>query len=778
MSKRNGRIQFYWSRKDDEEIHYLIEHYVTPKSLIWDPFMGSGTTFFSINNYPCKFVGTEINEMPYESTIFNLNKATRADIDNAKSLLSQITKKYAGFYSYALNKSTVLLEKVVFEDSNFDHVKEIKVSSENGKAILIKGLNIPLDLADQIKERYRKYSEVINTIDIPNLEENSRIAIKGNMRISDIFSPINFFILYNTKEDFVNNYILRNLLSSILHILRLTDLKSQSQFPYWIPKTNLVDRNIFIQLNKQFAMYEQYQKELSSKKLSMDFKNLDKSDAYLINMPIQKVTDMIPDKSIDFVITDPPYYDQIAYSEYLKIWEYFLNYKSDLDDEIVVSNNKLHDKTKENYLKSMKESFEIISKKLKDDGKIFMYFKDSNIEKMEKIKEIINNVGMCYTETIHLPGKIYTYKQNTTQKTSITGNNILSFSKMTEGKKNTPNKRIITEDMSFLKQIIKGYLLEHEASTISEILNLVTDIQNVCEISQPFANSNGIAKWLDSFTTYDSISRKYSLGEQDSLVNNLVLGNSLEILKKIPDKSIDACITDPPYNIEGSRNKEIGWYKSNPLWKEEKGFNKISEKWDKFTSSSYEDFTYNWLREIRRIVKENGNVAIFGSYHNIFKIGYILEQLDFRIINSIVWYKRNAFPNITQRMFCESTEYIIWAVNNNSKKAKNWTFDYQKMKELNNGKQMRNMWDITSTPISEKKQGKHPSQKPLQVLDRLILAFTNENEIIVDPFLGSGTTALSALNNKRRYLGIDSNLDYLITANNRIENRELKLNLN
>ena len=186
----------------------------------------------------------------------------------------------------------------------------------------------------------------------------------------------------------------------------------------------------------------------------------------------------------------------------------------------------------------------------------------------------------------------------------------------------------------------------------------------------------------------------------------------MELMKSIPSGSIDHCITDPPYNISGYDDKrKIGWLESNPLWTETKSFKKIDEKWDKFGDVSYTSFTKEWISEIKRIIKPNGNILIFGSYHNIYTVGVILEDLDLKINNSIIWYKRNAFPNITGRMLCESTEQIVWAVNGSKKKAKNWTFNNKELRNLTlNGKQMRNMWDIPMTPNSEKSHGKHPSQ--------------------------------------------------------------------
>jgi site-specific DNA-methyltransferase (adenine-specific) len=250
----------------------------------------------------------------------------------------------------------------------------------------------------------------------------------------------------------------------------------------------------------------------------------------------------------------------------------------------------------------------------------------------------------------------------------------------------------------------------------------------------------------------------------------LLLGDSLKILPCLNEK-FDACITDPPYNISGyDHKKEIGWLKSNDFWKEEKKFNKMDEKWDGFTNKDYEKFIETWLKLICKVVKKNGNIVIFGTYHNIYKIGYLLEKLNKRIVNSIVWYKRNAFPNITQRMFCESTEYMIWAVNNDPSEAKKWTFNYDVLKKINEGKQMRNVWDVTLTPQREKKLGKHPTQKPIKIIERLVLGLTNKEDYILDPFMGSGTLPLVCMLNNRKSLGIDNNENYFNLAVKRLQN--------
>jgi site-specific DNA-methyltransferase (adenine-specific) len=283
---------------------------------------------------------------------------------------------------------------------------------------------------------------------------------------------------------------------------------------------------------------------------------------------------------------------------------------------------------------------------------------------------------------------------------------------------------------------------------------------------------------------------------------SLYLDDSLKLMKTIETHSIDACITDPPYNISGyNGKKEIGWLNSNKYWKENKNFEKIDETWDVFKENSYNVFTKAWLDEIHRIVKPNGNIIIFGSYHNIYSIGAILEQMNLKIVNSIVWFKRNAFPNITQRMFCESTEHMIWAVNNKASKAKNWTFNYKIGKELNKKKickkcvkvyeaeftfcpscgvklnqekfvQLRNMWDIPLTNGKEKIDGKHPAQKPLAVIKRLVLTLTKENDLIIDPFMGIGTIPLASYLLHRRAIGIERESKYCSISKKRFENEK------
>jgi site-specific DNA-methyltransferase (adenine-specific) len=487
-------------------------------------------------------------------------------------------------------------------------------------------------------------------------------------------------------------------------------------------------------------------------------------------------------------LTDPPYFDQVAYSEYAKIWEFFCGYKANFEDEIIVSQREIYQSDEKTYLENLQKGFQVIFNKMKPKAQLLIYFKDSRPEKMFAFLEILDKIGFSFLGQEYLDTAKFTYKQNTTTKTTLTGESILKLQKIEkvvcedinngkEEKTYKVSENLIDLELSEVENLIthftKTYLFTHQEATLNEILSsgLIKLLYDKKALSL-LKKAKYFTTIFEKFCNYNEENRKYSL-KNIEVKNQLFLGDCLEILKAIPTHSIDCVITDPPYNISGyDHKKQIGWLKSNDFWKKQKAFKKIDETWDKFSDDDYESFTIEWLSEIKRIVKPNGNIAIFGSYHNIYKIGYLIEKLDLKTINSIIWYKRNAFPNVTQRMFCESTEQIIWCVNGSKKNAKNWTFNYQTMRELNGGVQMRNLFDVPLTKQSEREFGKHPSQKPLEVLNNLVLALTNESDTILDCFLGSGTTAVSALQHKRNFVGIEQNYEYLQIAEKRLENIE------
>ena len=230
----------------------------------------------------------------------------------------------------------------------------------------------------------------------------------------------------------------------------------------------------------------------------------------------------------------------------------------------------------------------------------------------------------------------------------------------------------------------------------------------------------------------------------------LIQGDSLSILKKIEQKSVDMIFADPPYFLSGdgiscSAGKMVSVKKG--VWDEKI---EIKEK---------HKFNKKWIRLCKEILKDNGTIWISGTMHNIYSIGMALEEEGFKIINNITWRKLNPPPNISCRAFVHSTETILWA-KKDIKKAKH-KFNYELMREMNNNKQMKDVWETSLTKPSEKKCGKHPTQKPIALLEKIILASTDEGDLILDPFNGSGTTGIVANKLNRKYIGIEKEKEYL-----------------
>jgi DNA modification methylase len=251
-------------------------------------------------------------------------------------------------------------------------------------------------------------------------------------------------------------------------------------------------------------------------------------------------------------------------------------------------------------------------------------------------------------------------------------------------------------------------------------------------------------------------------------LNNIFQGDCVEVLKTLPSNSIDVIFADPPYNLQLNRGVNN---LNRPQGEKVEG---VNDQWDKFSSfQQYDDFTQSWLSECRRVLKTEGTIWVSGTYHNIFRIGKIIQDLGYWILNDVVWVKNNPMPNFLGRRFCASHETLIWAV---KEQGGSYTFNYKSMKALNNDTQMRSDWRI---PICQGKErltvnGKkaHSTQKPEALLYRIILASSNPNDIILDPFFGTGTTGAVAKLLGRNYIGIEQNTDYIQFAKERISKVE------
>ena len=245
--------------------------------------------------------------------------------------------------------------------------------------------------------------------------------------------------------------------------------------------------------------------------------------------------------------------------------------------------------------------------------------------------------------------------------------------------------------------------------------------------------------------------------------NKIINGDSLEELKKIPSETFDLIFADPPYNLQ----------LKNELTRPDRSkVSAVNDKWDQFKSfKKYDEFSITWLYECKRILKKNGAIWVIGSYHNIFRLGTAIQNLGFWILNDVIWNKNNPMPNFRGTRFTNAHETLIWA--SKSEKSK-YTFNYQSLKCLNDDLQMRSNWNLPICNGTErlKKNGKkvHSTQKPESLLHRVLLASSNKGDLILDPFLGSGTTATVAKKLGRNYYGIEKEKSYFKAAQQRLKN--------
>ena len=239
----------------------------------------------------------------------------------------------------------------------------------------------------------------------------------------------------------------------------------------------------------------------------------------------------------------------------------------------------------------------------------------------------------------------------------------------------------------------------------------------------------------------------------------LYKGDSLALLEQFEDQTFDLIFADPPYFLSNGGFTCQGG-KRAPVKKGE---------WDESHGvESDHAFTTAWLKACQRLLKPSGTIWVSGTQHVIFNVGFAMQKLGFKILNMVTWFKPNASPNLACRTFTHSTELLIWAAPVSKGKLLH-TFNYKQMKADNGGKQMRDVWTMTTPKPSEKVHGRHPTQKPRALLERIVDACTEDDALVLDPFCGSGTTGVAAKVKGRRFVGIDMDPQYLDLTKRRIE---------
>ncbi len=254
--------------------------------------------------------------------------------------------------------------------------------------------------------------------------------------------------------------------------------------------------------------------------------------------------------------------------------------------------------------------------------------------------------------------------------------------------------------------------------------------------------------------------------ETKKILNTIINADCVKMMNEMDEGSVDVIFADPPYNMQ------LGDMLLRP---DNSVVNGVNEEWDSFESlNAYDEYTKQWLTAARRVLKDDGTIWVIGSYHNIFRVGYILQNLGFWILNDVVWSKTNPMPNFKGTRFTNAHETMIWAVKN--PKAK-YTFNYEAMKALNDDTQMRSIWEIPICTGKERLKNEsgeklHPTQKPEALLYRVLLASTKAGDVVLDPFFGTGTTGAVAKKMGRNFIGIERDKEYIKGAQKRIDEIE------
>lgn len=256
-------------------------------------------------------------------------------------------------------------------------------------------------------------------------------------------------------------------------------------------------------------------------------------------------------------------------------------------------------------------------------------------------------------------------------------------------------------------------------------------------------------------------------------------GDCVDGMKKLPENCVNLIIADPPYNL--SKSGDWKWDNSVSLSGMGGNWNITNENWDNMSFDDYFNFTLAWLREAKRILKPSGSMWIFGTYHNTGIINVACQLLGIEIINEVIWFKKNAFPNLSGRRLTASHETILWTHSGGKKREYYFDYDYSKNGDFTGdelkypGKQMRTVWDLSNNKQSDElKYGKHPTQKPIKIFTRMIKLSSKPGDIMLTPFSGAGSECVAAKITGRHYIGFEIEKQYCDLSKIRLSNAELE----
>lgn len=448
----------YWSQKSFNIIDLVINELSAPGDTVFDPFMGSGVTLLEAvrADYKRNAIGVDVNEMPtfiVKTILKDLNNGENEGI--LTDFMSFLTSLDWYYETVLPDGRNARVTKVLFDKPNRTQ-NEFSIKELHYQVGKEKGVLTGEDISLEDTQRFETYKDNL-IVENVKLIPNSKIAVGKDDHIADIFTPRNFSVL-NEVVQYIrekgNPDLLRYLLMSVLHLSKITDTHSNSQWPLWIPKVNAVEKNIIDLLRQRIKnirgtmefVHDNYSEELS---VITQGQSVDGQFVKVLMKGSQNITNNdIPDDSVDLVITDPPYMDQVLYSEYMQLYQPFLNFQFNLEDEIVVSNAENRGKNKNIYFDLLNSVFNVTSRKAKEDAYMALYFHDSSLLVWNDLLKVLELNGFKYITQQHIP-KTRTLKNILSPKKSLSGDAILLF-------QNTKRPVIVEPELLDLQSMVDG----------------------------------------------------------------------------------------------------------------------------------------------------------------------------------------------------------------------------------------------------------------------------------------------------------------------------------
>lgn len=512
----------YWSQKSYNVIDCLINGLSDKGDTVFDPFMGSGVTILeAIKNANSRIgIGCDVNELPIFISKTVLTDMFSPLVDKVLTKLQDQVQKLNKYYQFncPLCGSQATVAKVVFD-------KPFRVSNDS---VSIKAINFECPIckkqtineSDKVFYQMFNKSYVINNVDDINLIQDSKLAVGSEDHLSYIFTPRNYKVLDEivgiTKKCELPN-LAKYILMSILHLAKITDMHSNSQWPLWIPKTNCVEKNVVTLFLKKLKAIQKtityVKKSYTKDSLVSSYDKLSPSKARLLFKGSQFISNEdLPDNSVDLIVTDPPYMGQVAYSEYLQLYEPFTRLHTNMEDEIVVSSSPIRkEKNTSNYFTLLDSVFKLCSRKLKEDHYLSLFFHDSNLKVWNRLIEILERHGFYFVGQEHIEKK-KTIKNILSPKKSLNGDAVLLFvNKKMDLSNVTNNDSIESIEISMYKDA--KYLLSSGPKTTHELydnilMNMLIENKWLDKFSQKY---NSITDFLDSYFIWEKENSKWRL---------------------------------------------------------------------------------------------------------------------------------------------------------------------------------------------------------------------------------------------------------------------------